>query len=58
MPGLPVLIELASLDAAGRLLGVPATAFLGGAIRHDLPAYASLPSFVRPFNAVAVTSIP
>ena len=53
VPGLPVLIELASLDAAGRLLGVPATAFLGGAIRHDLPAYASLPSFVRPADALA-----
>ena len=48
-----MLIELASLDAAGRLLGVPATAFLGGAIRHDLPAYASLPSFVRPADALA-----
>jgi L-alanine-DL-glutamate epimerase-like enolase superfamily enzyme len=52
-PGLDVLIELASLDAAGRLTGLPVTAFLGGAARADVPAYASLPSFTDPSEAVA-----
>jgi L-alanine-DL-glutamate epimerase-like enolase superfamily enzyme len=53
VPGLDVLVELASLDAAGHLLGLPATTFLGGAVHDDLPAYASLPSFADPDDALA-----
>jgi L-alanine-DL-glutamate epimerase-like enolase superfamily enzyme len=38
-------IELAVLDALGRLTGLPAAAFLGGIRQTRIEAYASLPSF-------------
>lgn len=50
-PLLPV-VELAVLDAVGRQTGLPAAAFLGGVRSERLPAYASLPSFSAPEDAV------
>jgi L-alanine-DL-glutamate epimerase-like enolase superfamily enzyme len=49
---LRAVVELAVLDALGRLSGLPATAFLGGRARSRLPVYASLPSFPEPTAAV------
>jgi L-alanine-DL-glutamate epimerase-like enolase superfamily enzyme len=46
-------IELAVLDALGRLTGLPAAAFLGGVRRSKIEAYASLPSFADPEAAVS-----
>lgn len=46
-------VELAILDALGRDTGLPVAAFLGGVCRTQLPAYASLPSFATPTEAVA-----
>src|SRR5262245_17301491 len=49
-----VLVELAALDALGQVAGLAASAFLGGAQRDRVPAYASLPSFTDPHQAVDV----
>ncbi len=46
-------IELAVLDALGRLTRLPAAAFLGGIRRTSIEAYASLPSFADSESAVA-----
>lgn len=43
--GVDVLVEIAYLDALGRLVGIPSSAFLGGSCRDEVPVYASLPSF-------------
>lgn len=45
-------VELAVLDALGRETGLPVGAFLGGVCRTQLEAYASLPSFGSPAEAV------
>ncbi len=45
-------VELAVLDALGRATGLPAAAFMGGVCRTQLAAYASLPSFPTPAEAV------
>lgn len=45
-------VELAVLDALGRETGLPVAAFLGGVCRTQLDAYASLPSFATPAEAV------
>ena len=49
---LRAVIELAVLDALGRLAGLPAAAFLGGTRQTRIEAYASLPSFPDPEAAV------
>ncbi|MDQ4082126.1 MAG: hypothetical protein M3123_04460 [Actinomycetota bacterium] len=46
-------VELAALDALGRETRLPVAAFLGGLSRTRVEAYASLPSFGRPEDAVA-----
>lgn len=50
---LQAAVELAVLDALGRLTRLPAAAFLGGLRRTRIEAYASLPSFGEPEAAVA-----
>lgn len=46
-------VELAALDALGRETRLPVAAFLGGLCRTKVEAYASLPSFGNPDDAVA-----
>ena len=53
---LAAVVQLAALDALGRSTGLAAAAFLGGARRARLAAYASLPSFADPEDAVACAS--
>ena len=53
---LAAVVQLAALDALGRSTGLAAAAFLGGARRARLEAYASLPSFADPEDAVACAS--
>ena len=49
---LSAAVELAVLDALGRDTDLPVAAFFGGVCRTRLEAYASLPSFATPEEAV------
>ncbi len=53
---LAAVVQLAALDALGRSTRLAAAAFLGGGRRARLEAYASLPSFADPEDAVACAS--
>ena len=50
---LTAVVQLAALDALGRATRLPAAAFLGGVRRRRIEAYASLPSFADPGDALA-----
>jgi L-alanine-DL-glutamate epimerase-like enolase superfamily enzyme len=47
-----VVVQLAIADALGKLSDLPASVYFGGACRSSVAAYASLPSFSHPEEAV------
>lgn len=53
---LNVIVELAAVDALGKLLDVPATTLLGSRARSRLATYASLPSFSTVEQALSCVS--